>query len=297
MIERWSSIVLVLSALGCSSSATNDDPATGGASGSSAGGVGGGGGASGTGNNGNTGGASGSGGSVDAGALSCPTGLSGPELITVDDFCIDATEVTAAQYQDFLTDAVPTNGQPTECLVNDDFTPDPSCPVPFNPGGSGDVPVVCVDWCDAHAYCKWAGKHLCGAKKGANVPPAQWANSNVDEWFHACTEPEGELYPYGADYFAANCVVWPATAPQPVTDFQTCEHWTFLGLYHLSGNAAEWENSCTTDTNDCGIRGGSYKDEELDVSCAGSTGSAKLLPRLSRMDSVGFRCCADPVPN
>ena len=103
----------------CSSSTTNEGPASGGTGGTSTGGTSTGGtstggtstgGTSDGGSGGiSTGGAStgGSGGTSADGGILCPTGKKGPALIAVgSNFCIDATEVTNHDYQKFLADPV-----------------------------------------------------------------------------------------------------------------------------------------------------------------------------------------------
>src|SRR5262249_39830790 len=103
---------------------------------------------------------------IDAGAVTsdCPTGLPGPPLIAVPPpsggrFCIDATEVTNAQYAAFLATNPQTSLQPARCTSwNGTYAGAYVGPLT----GRDDYPVVGVTWCDAFAYCKWAGKRLCG---------------------------------------------------------------------------------------------------------------------------------------
>src|SRR5262249_36005396 len=67
-------------------------------------------------------------------------------LIHIDTFFIDKTEVTQDEYQKFV--------QATKRRA------------PFHwkngriPEGQGQLPVYNVDWSDAVAFCKWAGKRL-----------------------------------------------------------------------------------------------------------------------------------------
>jgi formylglycine-generating enzyme required for sulfatase activity len=61
-----------------------------------------------------------------------------------------------------------------------------------------------------------------------------------------------------------------------------------LGLYHMSGNVAEWEDSCTLD-GQCRVRGGAFStDNEDGLRCDADV----LWPRDDDThNDVGFRCC------
>src|SRR5260370_40886093 len=59
----------------------------------------------------------------------------------------------------------------------------------------GTWPRTSVDWCDALAYCTWAGKHLCGKIGGGPIPVAQVLTANASQWFLACGGPGGASHP------------------------------------------------------------------------------------------------------
>jgi len=91
----------------------------------------------------------------------CP-GDAGPTMVRVGSFCIDSTEVTVAHYAAFV-DAYPSlDAQPPACSFNTSLAPvwpeDAGVPAP-------DMPVRYIDWCDAYAYCLWAG--ACRSRGGA----------------------------------------------------------------------------------------------------------------------------------
>lgn len=292
----------------CSSSTTNDAQGSGGSGtggantgGASTGGASTGGNTTGGNPNGGgagVGGAAGAGGvSVDAG-FSCPAGGTGPILLPVGNFCIDETEVTNAQYATFLG-AVPlgTNITPlTACDAVTDYTPDTStssgCP-PFAAGKDVDYPVRCVNWCSAYAYCKWAGKRLCGAIPTGSSGDGNEANPATNQWFAACAGPTAlDDYPYGPSYEPKRCADVPALGAVGVKTKDKCVSFS-SGAFGMSGNVREWEDSCSGSsvaTAPCRTRGGSYNQAEGNLKCS----SWLSEPRDKQAPEIGFRCCWDP---
>jgi hypothetical protein len=110
-------------------------------------------------------------------------------MIKVGAFCIDSTEVTNAQYKPFVDDpSVNLLQQPDECKgVNDSFIPSTSDGGGLNVTTRADHPVVNVDWCDASAYCRWAGKRLCGAIGGGPLQAGAAAVPGASQWAWSCT--------------------------------------------------------------------------------------------------------------
>jgi formylglycine-generating enzyme required for sulfatase activity len=224
----------------------------------------------------------------------CPDGLAGPALVRVavpgGAYCIDATEVTRAQYAAWLAASPSLAGQPAFCAWNPSYLPDAFYPPD---AGDADEPVVDVDWCDAFAYCAAAGKHLCGRIGGGAADFASPASAATDEWFDACAGPAHQTYPYGDAYQPAACngAGVDAGAPAAAGSTKTCEG-GLPGLFDMSGNVWEWEDACdgwAGPADRCRVRGGSYTDGEVALSCAVDATSKRTGGGLN----TGFRCCAD----
>jgi sulfatase modifying factor 1 len=209
---------------------------------------------------------------------------------------IDATEVTGAAYAAFLAVYYDSALQPPECAWNSTF-------VPAGPTLGDDYPVTYVDWCDAAAYCAWAGKRLCGLFGGAAADLVDdEAEINLyDEWYNACTgahpgtDSRGhQKFPYGDAFDASACNVLidgVAAALAPTGSKSACEG-GYPGLFDMSGNAAEWSAACdgTDGAGDlCRKRGGSVKAGAIYVRCE----SIHHQERSTTQAHTGFRCCAD----
>jgi sulfatase modifying factor 1 len=223
----------------------------------------------------------------------CPANLPGPALVEVPapsgtTYCIDATEVTNLQYALFLTaKGVDTTGQDTWCSWNTTFVPNDSWPT-----ARDDYPVVSVDWCDAFAYCKWAGKAMCGKIGGGPNLQADNAYAPLDQWYNACSQGGTLAFPYGATYDATACNGTDngVASPLAVGAKPACAG-GFPGLVDMSGNLSEWEDSCdgTTDGNDmCRLRGGAYINPESDLRCDAVGGTYRNF----WYHFAGIRCCA-----
>lgn len=220
-------------------------------------------------------------------------------------YCIDRYEVTNKDYGDFIASTPSTTGQIAACSFNTNFLPETggSCTNPmYDPANRPKYPVVCVDWCDAKAYCAFAGKHLCGAIGGGSIASTSFADASKDEWYAACSKGGTQDTPYGA-YMDGHCidVSSPNTRAGPVGT-TTCEG-GYSALFDMSGNVAEWEDSCAASAGAsdlCLVRGGSYISSDQSVPSAlcnsGKPGMPKAgtARRDARSHEYGFRCCLDP---
>ena len=215
---------------------------------------------------------------------------------------VDATEVTFEQYASYLATNPTGAEQPPGCAWNDALEPDAACLAQAACSGP-DCPVVCVDWCDALAYCEWNGQHLCGKIGGGMVPFDQFADPGISEWSNACSSGGQFLYAHGdtPDSTADDCP-YAGNSGETAYDVGTrsrCQSPApgYAHLTDMSGNVAEWENACeiaaTVEaagaTDACRTRGGSYTSPLELLQC----GRAPTVPlrRDAVSPDVGFRCC------
>jgi len=236
----------------------------------------------------------------------CTTGKAGPPMARIPEpggssYCIDTTEVTVSDYAAFLAANPPLSLLPAGvCAWKKSFVPDGV----FPPSGDLDLPVASVDWCDAAAYCVFAGKHLCGKAGGGTNAYSDYAKP-ASEWYFACTSGGKTTYPYGSAFDPSACVgvdfdgtsgFQPATdLPHDVGAALRCHGQTppFDALHDMAGNVAEWEDSCDStggSADYCHVRGDSYREGNAStMSCA----YAPRLTRSYRAAYVGFRCCSE----
>ena len=272
--------------------------------------------------------AAGSGGSQSAGAagsppapVDCTKDLPGSPMVRIERadkssaFCIDAREATQADYAAFLA-AVPAapsafdqdpwcktsnpKGYKPQYLPFSDVT-GPACgpPADWNPGSFPNRPVACVDWCDAAAYCAWAGKRLCGVEGGGAADVGRQAASGESEWVYTCAE--GDVSGIAASTRTPECL--PASplsgTPEDVDKHASCagKKAPFDAVQNLEGNAGEWTAECEAPPTDGSIRrclrrgGGTYSPVR---DAPGSVCAVQYVdPLLTVARDLGFRCCAE----
>jgi formylglycine-generating enzyme required for sulfatase activity len=210
-------------------------------------------------------------------------------------YCIDSTEVTRAQYAAWLaTNPNPSSpAQILECASNNSYAP--GCDWPYD-GTRSDYPVVCVDWCDAYACCQAVGKRLCGKIGGGANAWGDSANASLSQWYNACVSNEADsTYPYGDTYEPHFCngEDHGVRVPVAVQSMPFCQSPVpgYEGVYDLSGNVLEWEDSC--DGGSCRLRGGYYLGGAGfgdRLSCGAGNGASRNYVN----PSIGFRCCSSP---
>jgi hypothetical protein len=224
------------------------------------------------------------------GVLRCRQTGRGPELVPAGDrLCIDSHEVTQAQYAVFVADKVDAASQISLCASNRSFRAAPTV-------DGGDYPIDGVEWCDAFAFCTWAGKALCGVfpgqpseydagpgvDAGTRHGVASFEDRSTSEWMYACQGGDRAMnYPYGNDYDATACPL----GLSPVGP-NACEG-GFAGLFDMTGNAREWVDSCRGDVCTVAGRGG----------CRDTTSQVPYeLSGNYLTAGIGFRCCGLELP-
>ena len=232
-------------------------------------------------------------------------------------FCIDSTEATNAQYQQFVNalhdaaipgagDAGANGGVPNGCQQVTSATPSAGWPYPM---GNDSYPVVNVNWCQAYAFCQWEGKELCGHIREADSDGGPLSSSSMayedptqSEWLSACTAGGTRAYPYGPSY-AGSCEDDVdgggnnGNTIEPVLFNPKCVGGV-PGLYDMSGNVREWTNACRLpnapgdpeSTAFCLTMGGAFDETSTaDLACAGE----RNWTRNAGAGDIGIRCCLE----
>jgi len=220
-------------------------------------------------------------------------------------YCIDTTEVSRSQYAAWLAMAPPASAQDSWCTWNTTFVPSSSCMsqryvcnTGSDSSGCDHEPQICVDWCDAYAYCKAVGKRLCGKIGGGANGFDDYASASASQWYGACASGEANNgYTYGNTYDATACIGSETAPASSVGSHPRCQSpvTSYSGVYDLTGNVWEWEDSCsgnTGSTDSCRRRGGSFGGGMGDGGNQRCDGGSALARDVSKVN-VGFRCCAD----
>jgi formylglycine-generating enzyme required for sulfatase activity len=209
--------------------------------------------------------------------------------VFLDAFYIDRNEVTNAEYKKFV-DATGRRVPEMKAFWAE----------PINwrngtyPRGRGDHPVVLVNWHDADAYAKWAGKRL----------PTE------AEWEKAARGTDGRKWPWGNDWDRKKCNTAESffRSSQPVSSFP--EDKGPFGNLNMAGNVTEWTSDWYSEIyyskgdnknprgpskaeakgNRKVARGGAW---DSSISSYARTGCRHDFPPNTKNASLGFRCAMD----
>ena len=198
-----------------------------------------------------------------------------PSVVVMESFAIDKYEVTNAQYRQFL-DQVKLKGDRAWRHSNQpdarDHTPAFWTDARYN---GDDQPVVGVDWYDAYAYARWAGKRL----------------PTADEWEYAARGADARLYPWGNRFEEDRCACQESGArgPEPVPSRPSGA--SPFGALHMAGNVSEWTADVDVDSAAAVTRGGNWSTQ---CRVRGLTFFRQWYARITvRTNHIGFRCVCD----
>lgn len=190
--------------------------------------------------------------------------------VFVKSFYIDKYEVTNAQYKKFI-DAT-------------GHTPPRGWNKGKYPTGKANNPVLYVNWHDAKAYAKWAGKRL----------PTE------EEWEKAARGTDGRTFPWGNKYDPE--LTCTAESVMENIEEGICNVTTGIpvgtakgdvspyGVHDMGGNVREWTESWfIAEKGEKVVKGGSWVDLSPKARCASKDG---VNPNgISHI--IGFRCVRD----
>jgi gamma-glutamyl hercynylcysteine S-oxide synthase len=184
--------------------------------------------------------------------------------VKIAPFFMDRTEVSNAQYDEFLK------------ATNHAAPPDWKSGK--YPVGTADFPVVNVSWQDANDYAAWAGKRL----------PTE------AEWEYAARAKDGRPYPWGSNWDTTKANTSESNLNHPVEVNSYGNAANPFGLLNLSGNVWEWTAGEVVSYKDSNItlapgkviRGGAfYAPKER-----ATTTFRGFAPPDKQAAGIGFRC-------
>lgn len=196
-----------------------------------------------------------------------------PETLYLPAFWIDQTEITNRQY--------------AGCVLAGHCQEPPHCSSEsegFDDSTSDSLPVVCVNWYDAQAYCQWAGRRLIKDM----------------EWEKAARGIDGRTFPWGEDVGSCETVNYGGNgcrnAIAPVGTYSADV--SPYGALDMGANVQEWvldwyrveELSPTpTDRTLQLVRGSNW----YDGSGRAFTMRRTAQPPQTTTEGLGFRCAED----
>jgi formylglycine-generating enzyme required for sulfatase activity len=220
--------------------------------------------------------------------------------VRVADFWLDKTEVTVRAYAACVRGGA--------CSEPDAFADKRGDFHVFcnwrHPQGRWSHPINCVDFAQAEAYCRWAGKRLPTeaewehAARGGESRKYPWGNATPDATRLNACEPACHANLAAKRFYAVPPMYaaddgWPETAP--VGSFPAGA--SKQGVLDLAGNVWEWTSSLYTSYDGKHsepkrvLRGGSWGGG--DPKTERTTYRFRLDPK-SRAQFLGFRCAMSP---
>jgi len=144
------------------------------------------------------------------------------------------------------------------------------------------LPMTSVTFCEARAFCKRAGKRLCGRIGGGPLAPGE-VGAQVSEWFNACTGGTADGIHLLSD---GGCQLESDASRAAGSGCQG----GVPGVFDMVGNVWEWidqPNIPDGASPTAAFQGGGY-EHPASTNCGAGSGAGIDF----RGADVGFRCCS-----